>query len=195
MVNSETKQSLTKSKLKELVLGMEKHCLKQLELCNSLEDIADSLPDDVDPQDCLHTARALYPAVKSAHEFEENVLFPVLDEIKKSDAALESSLERLRYEHWEDESYAQELTDVLMDWAKGDKSRNPETTGYMLRGFFEGIRRHIAFEGEHIIPKVRQMLINTAMMPTNFILRDLTLAAGQIWYCNSFNIALIMSSQ
>ena len=148
---------LTKGKLKELVLGMEQHCQEQLALCASLEDIADSLPDEVSSQTCLHTARALYPAIKSAHDFEENQLFPVLDELKKHDTALESSLERLRYEHWEDESYSQELTDVLMDWAKGENTSNPEATGYMLRGFFEGIRRHIAFEGEHIIPKVRQL--------------------------------------
>jgi hypothetical protein len=158
MINSNKNQSLTQTELRKLVLGMEKHCKEQLELCNSLESIADSLPDDVNPQICLHTARALYPAIKSAHEFEENILFPVLDKMKKTDPALESSLERLRYEHWEDESYSQELTDVLMDWAKGGNDRNPETTGYMLRGFFEGIRRHIAFEGEHIIPKVRQLV-------------------------------------
>ena len=115
---------------------MERHCKEQLELCNSLENIADSLPDEVNPQTCLHTARALYPAIKSAHEFEENILFPVLDKMKKTDPALESSLERLRYEHWEDESYSQELTDVLMDWAKGGNNRNPETTGYMLPRFF-----------------------------------------------------------
>ena len=41
--------------------------------------------------------------------------------------------------------------------AKGENSRNPETIGYMLRGFFEGIRRHIAFVGEHSIPKIRQL--------------------------------------
>ncbi len=158
MINSNENQSLTQTELRKLVLGMEQHCNEQLELCNSLEDIADSLPDEVNPQICLHTARALYPAIKSAHEFEENTLFPVLDKMRETDPALESSLERLRYEHWEDESYSQELTDVLMDWAKGGNDRNPETTGYMLRGFFEGIRRHIAFEGEHIIPKVQQMV-------------------------------------
>lgn len=158
MVNSNKNQPLTRRLLKELVVGMEQHSKEQLELCYVLENIADSLPDDVDPQTCLHTARALYPAIKSAHEFEENLLFPVLDEMKKSDPALNSSLERLRYEHWEDESYSQELTDVLMNWAKGSGNRNPETTGYMLRGFFEGIRRHIAFEGEHIIPKVQQLV-------------------------------------
>ncbi len=157
MVDTEIKPILSKCELNKLVQGMEQHCREQLALCKSLEDIADSLPDDVDPQKCLHAARSLYPAVKSAHDFEEYELFPVLDELKKHDAALESSLERLRYEHWEDESYSQELTDVLLDWAKGDKTQNPETTGYMLRGFFEGIRRHIAFEGEHIIPKVRQL--------------------------------------
>jgi hypothetical protein len=26
-----------------------------------------------------------------------------------------------------------------------------EATGYMLRGFFEGVRRHIAFEQDHLL--------------------------------------------
>ena len=140
-----------------MIAGMNQHRGEQLELCKSLEDIADSLPDSVEPQICLQTARALYPAVKSAHEFEEEQLFPILDRLKKADPALDASMERLRYEHWEDESYSQELTDVLMDWARGGNRRNPEATGYMLRGFFEGLRRHIAFEMDHIIPLIQKM--------------------------------------
>ena len=157
MVKTEKNPILSAAELQKLVQAMEQHCHEQLALCKSLEDIADSLPDDVDIQKCLNTARSLYPAVKSAHDFEENELFPVLGELRKQDEALKSSLERLRYEHWEDESFSQELTEVLMDWAKGENARNAEATGYMLRGFFEGIRRHIAFEGEHIIPKIRQL--------------------------------------
>lgn len=157
LIMASKEKNRTLKDLEKLVAGMEQHRREQLELCQSLEDIADSLPDSVKPQICLQTARALYPAVKSAHDFEERQLFPMLDTLKRVDPALEASMERLRYEHWEDESYSQELTDVLLDWAKGDKHRNPETTGYMLRGFFEGLRRHIAFEMDHIIPLIQKI--------------------------------------
>ncbi len=157
MTSKNNTSSQSAEDLTKLIAGMNQHRSEQLELCKSLEDIADSLPDSVEPQICLQTARALYPAVKSAHDFEEKQLFPILDKIKKADPALDASMERLRYEHWEDESYSQELTDVLLDWAKGGNQRNPEATGYMLRGFFEGLRRHIAFEMDHIIPLIQKV--------------------------------------
>ena len=31
---------------------------------------------------------------------------------------------------------------------------NPEAVGFMLRGLFETLRRHIAFEREHVLPIV-----------------------------------------
>ncbi len=141
----------------DILAEMEIHCNRQLELCEKLEDIADSLPRNLDIQHCLHVAKTLYPAVKSAHDFEEEHVFPALNDLRQQDAALDASIERLRYEHWEDESYSQELSEVLLDWTKGEKSRGPEATGYMLRGFFEGLRRHIAFECEHIAPMLKKL--------------------------------------
>ncbi len=146
--------------MSDLAEGMGKYCQKQLALCDNLESIADSLPNEVDIQHCLYVARALYPAVKSAHEFEEGQLFPALAAHIKKDASLDASLERLRYEHWEDEAYCQELTEELMDLAQGKTKRDSEKTGYMLRGFFEGLRRHIAFENEYIYPMIRSLASN-----------------------------------
>lgn len=36
----------------------------------------------------------------------------------------------------------------------GDRPYNAEAIGFMLRGFFEGLRRHIAFEREHVLPMI-----------------------------------------
>jgi hemerythrin-like domain-containing protein len=68
------------------------------------------------------------------------------------DADLKATVERLRYEHWEDESFADEVADALIRFVTDRASSNAETLAYMLRGFFEGLRRHIAFEREHIVP-------------------------------------------
>ncbi len=141
----------------DLLVEMEKHCDRQLELCQCLEDIADSLPQNIDIQRCLRVAEVLYPAVKSAHDFEEQHVFPALDTLRQRDTALDASIERLRYEHWEDESYSQELSEVLLEWGRGDKKHDPAATGYMLRGFFEGLRRHIAFESEHLGPLIKKL--------------------------------------
>jgi len=141
--------------LNQVIATMRNNLATQLLLCEQLEAIADSLPGEIDTQKCLLAARTLYPAIKRAHDFEEGEVFPLLSaEIDSRDSGalspLASSLERLRYEHWEDESYAEELTDALS--GKITDAANAETVGYMLRGFFEGLRRHIAFENEFILP-------------------------------------------
>ena len=55
-------------------------------------------------------------------------------------------VERLRLEHVEDECFAEEVQYELMLLGQGRPVLAPEATGYMLRGFFEGIRRHIRHE-------------------------------------------------
>ncbi|MDD9909128.1 MAG: hemerythrin domain-containing protein [Ahrensia sp.] len=127
------------------------HHRKQHFMCLRLEAVADALPASIDRQECLLLARDIYPTVKAAHEFEESVLFPHLQ--RNADArALEDGLERLRFEHWEDEAYAEELSDTLSRIGRGGPVRDAEKISWMLRGFFDGVRRHMAFEAEHLLP-------------------------------------------
>lgn len=128
------------------------HHDEQIELCSRLEQIADQLPELSDTQLCLTLARRIHPMIREAHEYEEKTLFPLLMASGGVDDALRSTVERLRYEHWEDESYADEVADALIRFVTDKASSNAETLAYMLRGFFEGLRRHIAFEREHIVP-------------------------------------------
>jgi len=141
--------------LHQIIATMRSNLATQLVLCEELEAIADSLPTEIDKQKCLQAARTLYPAIKRAHDFEENSVFPLLSSGPDLTEALASSIERLRYEHWEDESFAEELSDALARKVTDENTarmQNAETIGYMLRGFFEGLRRHIAFENDHILP-------------------------------------------
>lgn len=126
---------------------------EQLALCKELEDIADSLPANVNRQKCIYAAKALGPLIKGIHHYEETVLFPQLQSNPDATDALGPTLERLKFEHCEDECFAEELTDALLKLGSGDRV-NMEAVGYMLRGFFEGIRRHIAFEREHLLQGV-----------------------------------------
>ena len=128
----------------------------QLKLCNELEALADKLPNNVDPQACLSLARTIFPILHEAHQFEEKILFPQLANTPGDNHALLATLERLRFEHWEDESFAEELRECMVKFANERSPDCVQTLSYMLRGFFEGVRRHIAFEREHIIP-----LLNT----------------------------------
>jgi hypothetical protein len=128
------------------------HHEEQLALCRKLEEVADQLPEITDTQLCLHLAKRIHPMICDAHEYEEKTLFPMLMATANIDADLKATVERLRYEHWEDESFADEVADALIRFVTDRASSNAETLAYMLRGFFEGLRRHIAFEREHIVP-------------------------------------------
>ena len=137
-----------------------RHYLKQqAALCEKLESIADSLPDSADAQDCLQLAQALVPLVKRVHDYEENKVFPWLVHVRKADATLLSTLERLRYEHLGDEEFATDLSSALRAYVTQRQTCNTEALAWMLRGFFEGMRRHIAFEREHILPLLHAQTI------------------------------------
>jgi hemerythrin-like domain-containing protein len=136
----------------ELLSDLQSNLDIQMELCDKLEELADSLPDEVDTQNCLHLARSIYPILQQAHTFEENRLFPHLLSIDASDNVMSATLERLRFEHWEDESFAEELRECMTNFARYEDLDCINVLAYMLRGFFEGLRRHIAFEREHIAP-------------------------------------------
>lgn len=127
---------------------------EQLALCRELEDIADSLPSSVNRQKCIYAAQALGLLVKNSHEYEEKIFFPWLEQQGLGGDSLAEILTRLKFEHCEDECYAEELADVLLRLGRGD-TVNMEATGYMLRGFFEARRRHIAFERDHLLKYMR----------------------------------------
>ncbi|MEO0329643.1 MAG: hemerythrin domain-containing protein [Pseudomonadota bacterium] len=135
----------------EVVQGLFKHHAKQLSLCQRLERIADSLPNNVDKQECLSVSWQIYPAVCEAHHFEENALFPLLSTEEEKMPNVSKSLERLKFEHWEDESSAEDISVSLRQLVFEPSQTDCEKTAYMLRGFFEGMRRHLAFEKEHLI--------------------------------------------
>lgn len=127
---------------------------EQLELCRELEEIADSLPAEVNRQKCIYAAKAIGPLTMGAHRFEEDILFPWVEKNVDTATDLAATLERLKFEHFEDECFIEELTDTLLRLGAADPTLNAETIGYMLRGFFVSMRRHIAFEQEHLLGMV-----------------------------------------
>jgi hemerythrin-like domain-containing protein len=133
------------------IAALRKAHREQLLLCDRLEEIADSLPDSVNRQKCIYAARALGPMIRGVHRFEEDVVFPMIAKRLADLEDIETTLTRLRFEHCEDECFAEELTEALHALGAGRAEINIEATGYMLRGFFEAMRRHIAFESEHLL--------------------------------------------
>lgn len=117
-------------------------------LCDELEAIADSLPDNVDQPACMHAARVLPTLLIRTQQNEEKTLFSALERARTALFDPTPTLDRLRIEHAGDQCFAEELSEVLLSWGRGLPMQSPEATGYMLRGFFEGLRRHVATEEE-----------------------------------------------
>jgi hemerythrin-like domain-containing protein len=134
------------------------HHKVKLQLCDALEDLADTLPDQLDVQSCLTLSRCIIPTVRQAQMMEETQFFPLLASMFQHDKHVQASLDRLRHEHFEDDSYAEEIAALLQTCGEVGKSTNAEAAGYMLRGFFTSIRRHVAFERECLVPLVEQRI-------------------------------------
>ncbi|MEP0521295.1 MAG: hemerythrin domain-containing protein [Hyphomicrobiales bacterium] len=147
----DTKEGQPTLSYAQIMTTLSRHFQSQLGLCAALEDIADSLPHDVNKHKCMLAAQSIPSIVKTAHEFEEKFLYPSLKLGQSKPVSLPLNIERLRAEHCEDESFGDEVADALQELAEG-QLKNVDKLSYMLRGFFEGMRRHIAFEQEHLLP-------------------------------------------
>ena len=143
----------------ELIILINRHLSCLYSLCDALEKIANNLPRSTDKQACLSLTRSIFPIIHEAHEFEEKKLFPYLLDANQQNKPLIKSLGRLQFEHYEDETFAQEISEALHEYVTGEDKLFAEKLAYMLRGFFEGVRRHLAFEKEHLIPLLQKVKI------------------------------------
>lgn len=148
--------SSRKTKYGKIRGELQQHHGALLEQCRKLEMIADSLPHQLNYHMSLAMLRDLLPVVKEAHAFEERRLFPLLIELNSANNNLAESIERLRFEHWEDESFAEEICDSLRRYLFSPDHLQSETLSYMLRGFFGGVRRHVAYENDCIVPLIEE---------------------------------------
>ena len=117
-----------------------------------------ALPDGVSVVTCTRVIQDLSRRVAWHHHVEEVHLFPVLRARGAADDRLMVSLDRLVSEHRSDEGYADEVMELLTALARGTSHEAPDTAGYMLRGFFQSLRRHIAFENDHVLPMAKRLL-------------------------------------
>lgn len=131
----------------------------QVELCDVLERIADGLPDEVDRRLCAQAAASLVYELPLHHHDEETGLFPLLRERATPEDQIDGILSRLAAEHVTDTDFAGEIVEPLEILGRGEKVRNPDMVGYMLRGFFERYRRHVHWENTLVLPLARQRLL------------------------------------
>jgi iron-sulfur cluster repair protein YtfE (RIC family) len=125
---------------------------EKLALCDLLEAIADSLPQALNREQCLAASGRLEPLLRQAHAYEEGVLFPAYIRAQGNAQPAVELVARLKTEHIEDADFAAELAEGLRRVGQGLDALNVDALAYMLRGFFAGLRRHIANEREAMAP-------------------------------------------
>ncbi len=148
----------TIEQMKNSLQLLEKFHTLKLQLCDQLELIADSLPHKVDIRSCVNLSQCLVPTVRQAQLIEEKQFFPIVCSVFENDGQVHDSLDRLCNEHLEDDAFAEEIAGLLHHCGGTGRAADPETAGYMLRGFFSSLRRHIAFERECLIPLLQRTL-------------------------------------
>lgn len=130
----------------------------QLELCDLLEALADGLPRSVNQEWAAFAIEILSESWPAHVALEEDVLFPLLRARAATDATLTEILSRLEQEHVSDEDFAHEIAEELTVLISEGAARNPDMLGYMLRGFFDSQRRHVAWENMVLLPVARRLL-------------------------------------
>ncbi|MBU1212400.1 MAG: hemerythrin domain-containing protein [Alphaproteobacteria bacterium] len=133
------------------------HVLK-LELCDALERLADGLPNETDMALAKVAVTVLRRGLPEHIELEGRHLFPLLKRRLSGDEIFRPVLEQLEFEHEHDDAFAIEISEELERLAEAGKARNAEMLGYMLRGFFVSLRRHVCWENATVLPLARRKL-------------------------------------
>lgn len=125
--------------------ALEQGYQRLLGLCDRLEAIADALPRRIDTAGCRAVADGLASTLQEVHGLEEKILFPIIAAARCGDDG-QGLIERLRDEHRHDEEVAAIVVRTVRQLLHGRGPHSWEAIGYMLRSFFETVRRHVATE-------------------------------------------------
>ncbi|WP_105382402.1 hemerythrin domain-containing protein [Neorhizobium alkalisoli] len=115
-----------------------------LELCLALEEIASSLPGEIDRVTCLAASEDIGALIEMTHVLEEEVLFPDFSSNAGSNFA-QRMIERLKAEHRCDLLAGREVSKTLKELATSSGA-SISSAHHLLQGFQEALRRHVHSE-------------------------------------------------
>lgn len=131
---------------------------RQLGLCVLLEEIADALPAPVGESRASSAIPLLRTIIPRHIAIQERLLFPLLRRRARVDDDVETLIRQVSADNAADELLAHDTADQIEAAIKTKRPDNPDMLAYMLRGLFEGRRRHIAWEASVLIPLARKRL-------------------------------------
>ena len=130
----------------------------QRALADLLESVADSLPDAVNQASAALAASLLRDSVVRRSTLEEAALFPLIEAQVPDDSPIHRAVVLARREQRDCAGRAIELAEELDLLAARGRSRNPDALGFMLRAYFDGLRRHLDWIDVAILPHAREVL-------------------------------------
>lgn len=137
----------------------------QRSLADLLEAVADSLPDEVNRGSAALAAGLLRERTAGRGVREELALFALMEPRALPDSPLRRAIALARRENIECDGRAIELAEELDALAETGRARNPDALGFMLRAFFDGLRRHLDWVEIAIVPHARDMMGLTGAAP------------------------------
>lgn len=143
--------------LREAVRKFESGHARLLSICEELEGLADGLPALPNNGSHLRLARRMGTVLREVHAQEEKEILPIVAAALGADLGSDS-MRTLIEEHRTDEAFAEEVAEVITEWAAGERQHDAATLGYMLRGLFDNLRRHRDRERDQLIgPALRRL--------------------------------------
>jgi hemerythrin-like domain-containing protein len=130
----------------------------QRALADLLESVADSLPDAVNQASAALAASLLRDSVVRRSTLEEAALFPLIEAQVPDGSPVRRAVVLARREQRDCAGRAIELAEELDLLASQGRSRNPDALGFMLRAYFDGLRRHLDWIDVAILPHAREAL-------------------------------------
>lgn len=127
-------------------------------LCDRLERVADALPARPTPDQTQQLCSDLEHRLP-AHEKVEITLQRRLFPRRQPDPMRAAALDRMRKNM---ASHVVEAQDIVLALQTDDSLISAETLGYMLRSFFEGCRKAMAFEELAVLSFARERLTQDA---------------------------------
>lgn len=131
-------------------------------LCSLLEALADGLPDAAPPGAASHAAEAL-PQLLGGHcALYDGVVLPLLAASSEGEPQIHRAATQAGREHREAMGQMIELGDALEELAARGRVAHPERLGLMLRAAFDGLERHLRWEGLVLVEAAGRLLDGAA---------------------------------
>ena len=92
------------------------------------------------------------------HSDERRCLFPLLKQRAPHSSGIVPIIAQLLSHQIEDEDFAHEVAEFLEDLSTEPVIRNPDASGYLLRGFFQSYRRYLGWQKLMVLPLANRVL-------------------------------------